>query len=231
MVQIMGQPQGLKSSPNVDLSGLKDVASTIASFIMLKKQKQKEEAANKLELWMKESELTGSLSKPTADIQKAFKTKYKTEPMGLFAEGGETLAGKKAKGEIAKTAAEATKAVNMADWYAKRGTGATGNKALDYAVKFANGKLGKPFAVLEEDERALWQQYHDEGLEQYVSMYGGAGDSKKKDYGKYSTAQIGWLNRYNAKSDTWKQKILANPEKKKVLLQELKQLGLSEGDL
>lgn len=222
---------GLKQSPNVDLSGLKDIGDTIASFIQLKKQKQKEEAAQKLELWMKEGELTGMLTKPTADIQKAFRDRYQTEPMGLFATGGETLAGKKVKGEIAKTSAETTKAVSMSDWYSKRGTGATGNKALDYAVKFANGKLGKPFAVLEEDERALWQQYHDEGLTQYVEMYGGGGDKSKKDFSKYNTEQLGWLNRYNAKSETWKGSIMTNPDKKKRLLDELKAIGLTEGDL
>jgi hypothetical protein len=152
--------------------------------------------------------------------------------MGLFATGGETLVGKKTKGEIAKTEAETTRAKTMADWYAKRGTGATGNKALDYAVKYANSKLGKPFEVLSEEERNMWQSYHDEGLKEYSDMYGGGeGGLKKKDYSKYSTEALGFLNRYNAKSDTWKQKILGNPEKKKQLLSELKALGLTEGDL
>lgn len=231
MVQIMSPNPGLKQSRGVDLSGLKDIGDTIASFIQLKKQKQKEEAAGKLDLWMKEGELTGMLSKPTADIQKAFRTKYQTEPMGLFETGGATLAGRKAEGEIAKTTAETTRANSMSDWYAKRGTGATGNKALDYAVKYANAKLGKPFEVLDENERNMWQSYHDEGIKEYSNMYGGPDGSKKKDYSQYSTEALGWLNRYNAKSDTWKQKILNNPEKKKQLLQELKGMGLTEGDL
>jgi len=180
---------------------------------------------------MQTGELTGELEKPTPEIQKAFKRYYGTEPTGIFATGGETLAGKKAKADIAKTTADITKTKAMSKWYLNKSnttaTDKTQGKALEYGLKYANGKLGKPFEILDEDERALWQTYYDEGVGIYNKTVGSKGPGAKT----YSTSQQAWITRWRSIDSNKRAQALTNPSTRTRLLKEATGLGLTLEDL
>jgi len=226
-MQILNQQQGLLPYPGADIGpGIDKLGNTVLQFAMLKKQIEDEKAQKKLDLYLKTGEITGDIEAATPEIQKAFKKIYGIEPSGIFKTGGETLSGRKAKAEVANLEAEKIRKESMADWYKKRGAldKVSDTKGLDYAVKYANAKLGKPFEVLSDEERGLWQQFHDEGLEEWETKKSGSQTSK------YNDAQLGFINSWKSLTSQEKNKI-TNPIVRQKVETKLKALGLTMTDL
>lgn len=231
-MQVMYPPSGLAPYPNAGFGeGMKAVGNTFATFAKVKKQVEDEKAMRQLQLYLQAGETMGELEKPTPEIQKAFKRIYGYAPQtGIFATGGETLAGRRARVEITGIEAETSRKESMSKWYEKKGvaleTGKTDTKALDYAVKYANAKLGKPFEVLDEKEREMWQNFHDEGIENYATF-----TNKHQAPKAYNTQQQGWINRWKALPGDKRKRALGDTTWRQKIESELQQLGLSLDDL
>lgn len=175
-MQIMNQG-GLLPYPNADFgSQVQNMTDNIVSFMKMKKDVENEKATKSLEMYLKTGEILGDFEAATPEIQSAFKRVTGAEPQGIFKTGGKTLKGREAEASIKEKEASTEKTKNMGDWYARRtvadGSGKVNQKAMTSAISFANSKLGKPFEVLTDDERGLWQTYHDEGLAEFYRLNG-----------------------------------------------------------
>lgn len=224
-MQVVYPPQGLLPYPNADFGQqMNDFTKSLMTLMQMKKQNEDDKARRQLELFMKSGELTGELSKPSPEIQKAFKRVYRTEPQGIFATGGETLAGREAKAKIKLTEAETDKQLKMGEWYKNRLAGGQDPKELDFGLKYANGKLGKPFEVLAEDERRMWQTYFDEGVAQYKATTG------KSSAGMNSPEKLKFINSYKSLPSTEKNR-LTDPATKSKFEARMTSLGITWEDL
>ena len=244
-MQVIYPPSGLQSYPGQGFApAMQQMGNTLSEFILMKNKIEKDKAAKKLELYLKSGEISGELDQPTPEIQKAFKTIYGQEPTGILKTGGKTLAGKKTEAEIANVQAITNKNKAMSSWYERRNDlkGVKSidelnltKKAWDAADKYANSKLGKPFEVLDDEERAQWQQYWEEGKNNFysemqsnkASLSENKANLNSADKEKMSVQQLGWMNRWNALSPMKKKQALTNPEIKAKIEAELASLGLS----
>lgn len=234
-MQVIYPPSGLQAYPFQGYGDqINQLGNTISSYIRLKDQNEKDKAQKQLELYLRTGEITGRLDEPTPEIQSAFRRIYGMDvPASLK---GETIAGQKARADIRTSKAEARRKEAVAGYYERRSAAGGGKtvdeRAMDFAVKYANSKLGKPFAVLEPEERELWNQYYDEGVSNYQSASGNsvnAGTTKAPK--EYNEGQQAWINRWNAIPQEKKAQALSNPTMRKRVQAELAAIGLTIQDL
>jgi len=243
-MQILNPQPGLLPYPGADIGpGINQIGDTVLQFAMLKKQIEDDKAKRKLEMYLKTGEITGEIEAATPEIQKAFKKLYGIEPPEIFQKGGKTLAGRKGEAEIKNVEAETLRKESMAEWYKKRGLTDknTPVKALDYAVKYANAKLGKPFEVLDDNERGLWQQFHDEGMAEWFATSKAGQQTETKETKEeviphgtkktnYNPDQLNFINSWKSlpKQDLNK---IVDPSYQRRLGKTLKKYGLVMEDL